>query len=106
MLHCLLSALNLSARERRCLLSQHSHAQEHHTAMQDVPQIPPAETIDLASMTVEESYDGPHLQGQPPHHQDLASPPPPRSHTIMDLLHACAYIPQKGCKTDVHVVLT
>lgn len=33
--------------------------------VQDIPQTPPAETIDLASMTVEHSYDGPHLQGQP-----------------------------------------
>lgn len=56
--------------------------------MQDVPQIPPAETIDLASMSVEESYDGPHLQGEPAHEHDLASK---RS---WDFSHACAYIPR------------
>ena len=32
--------------------------------VQDVAQTPVAETIDLASMSVEESYDGPHLEGQ------------------------------------------
>ena len=53
-------------------------------------------------MTVEDSYDGPHLQGQPAHERDLASP----NHTqSWDLLHACAYSPQKGSNTDVHVVL-
>ncbi|KAL3142834.1 hypothetical protein ABBQ38_003127 [Trebouxia sp. C0009 RCD-2024] len=36
---------------------------EEALATPDVPQTPPAETIDLASMTVEDSYDGPHLQG-------------------------------------------
>lgn len=60
--------------------------------MQDVPQIPPAETIDLASMTVEDSYDGPHLQGQPAHEQDLASP---NHRPSWDRLISCAYIPQK-----------
>ena len=41
--------------------------------MQDVPQTPPAETIDLASMPVED-YDGPHLQGQPTYGCSIASP--------------------------------
>ncbi len=31
--------------------------------MQDVPQTPVADTIDMASMSVEDSYDGPHLEG-------------------------------------------
>ena len=48
--------------------------------MQDVPQTPPAETIDLASMTVEDSYDGPHLQGQAAHECDIAILPTPAQH--------------------------
>lgn len=32
--------------------------------MQDVAQTPIAESVDLASMPVEDSYDGPHLDGE------------------------------------------
>ncbi len=35
----------------------------HDECMQDVPQTPVADTIDMASMSVEDSYDGPHLEG-------------------------------------------
>jgi hypothetical protein len=35
----------------------------HDECMQDVAQTPVADTIDLASMSVEDSYDGPHLEG-------------------------------------------
>ena len=31
--------------------------------VQDVAQTPVAESIDLASMPIEDSYDGPHLEG-------------------------------------------
>lgn len=62
--------------------------------MQDVPQTPPAETIDLASMNVEDSYDGPHLQGQPAHNYDIAVR---TNHITKGNLCACAPIPQKGC---------
>ena len=32
--------------------------------LQDVATTPVAETVDLASMSVEDSYDGPHLEGK------------------------------------------
>jgi hypothetical protein len=35
----------------------------HDEFMQDVAQTPVADTIDMASMSVEDSYDGPHLEG-------------------------------------------
>ena len=35
----------------------------HDECMQDVAQTPVADTIDMASMSVEDSYDGPHLEG-------------------------------------------
>ena len=62
--------------------------------MQDVPQTPPAETIDVASMNVEDSYDGPHLQGQSAHEYDIAVT---ANITTKGTLHACASTPQKGC---------
>ena len=33
--------------------------------MQDVAKTPVADTIELANMTIEDSYNGPHLQGKP-----------------------------------------
>lgn len=40
--------------------------------MQDVAKTPVADTIELANMTVEDSYDGPHLQGKPCLHMQCA----------------------------------
>lgn len=65
--------------------------------MQDVPQTPPAETIDLASMTVEDSYDGPHLQGQAAHECDIAIPTSTTSSTTMrNLTCLCPRPQEKG----------
>ncbi len=36
------------------------------TCVQDVAQTPVADTIELAGMSVEDSYDGPHLEGNMP----------------------------------------
>lgn len=37
--------------------------QQKPVLVQDVAQTPVAESIDLASMPIEDSYDGPHLEG-------------------------------------------
>ena len=67
--------------------------------MQDVPQTPPAETIDLASMTVEISYDGPHLQGQAAHTCDIAIST--NSITMRNVTCLCPRPMRKGSKVIV-----
>ena len=54
--------LSLSVHPAQCI-SGDSICSTHDECMQDVAQTPVADTIDMASMSVEDSYDGPHLDG-------------------------------------------
>ena len=67
--------------------------------MQDVPQTPPAETIDLASMTVENSYDGPHLQGQAAHDCDI---PIPTNSTTLRILPAYGHVSRQNVLKEMN----
>lgn len=54
--------LTLSVHRVQCMIGD-SICSTHDECMQDVAQTPVADTIDMASMSVEDSYDGPHLEG-------------------------------------------
>ncbi len=57
-----INIMSLSVHPAQCITGDSIYS-THDECMQDVAQTPVADTIDMASMSVEDSYDGPHLEG-------------------------------------------